>query len=101
MPQSPKPKDGSASEEQPSTPPKFSFDKKKLEDKIANVEAYYKSFAGKTGYNPFFYLHKTVAPLKTRLASGEQSEELHGLIMSLINKEPLAPGCSPLVGVNK
>lgn len=97
MPQAPKPKD--ESNEQSS--PQFSFDKKKLEDKIANVEAYYKSFAGKTGYNPFFYLHKTVTPLKTRLASGEQSEELHNAIIALTNKEPLAPGCSPLVGVNK
>lgn len=96
MPQAPRPKD-----EVDDQPKQFSFDKKKLEDKIANVEAYYKSFAGKTGYNPFFYLHKTVAPLKARLASGEQSEELHNLIMSLVNKEPLAPGCSPLVGVNK
>lgn len=65
---------------------KVDFDK--IKRKLKEVETYYASFAGKHGYNPWFYLKQTVDPLRVRFNSGERSPDLIKAIMALEMKEP-------------
>lgn len=77
------------------TPPKeagkplpFKWDDSAVKKKLAEVNDYYKAFAGKPGYNPYIYLLLTVRPLEFRVNNGEQTTELQSAIMALVCKEP-------------
>lgn len=68
--------------------------KKKLYEDIA----FYESYGGKKGFNPFFFLSKEVYPLKERLSDGETSVELMDAILNIKQDEKLAiaPKLKPL-----
>jgi len=84
------------------TPPAvFKWEEEKINAKLKATRDYYQSFSGKVGYNPHFFLQGTLFMLEARVKNGEKTQELSDKIMSLENKEPVAPGCSPLVAVNK
>lgn len=82
-------------------PTKFVFDENKVLAKLTEVKEYYKKFAGKRGYNPYFFLYNILAPIEAAIAKGDKSQELYNKVMSLEMKEPEAPGCSPIVVVKK
>lgn len=69
--------------------PTFTFDKIALEAHLNKVKDHYLSFAGKATYNPHFFLSSKVAPLETRLSSGETTKELSDAILAL--KEDCKP----------
>lgn len=61
--------------------------KKKLD--IA-YKYYVEEFSGKQGYNPFFYIEKSIRPLLERLKDGDKSVELYEAIENIKMEESLA-----------
>lgn len=48
---------------------------------------YINEYAGKSKMNPFFFIEKTLRPLRERLDNNEKSQELYNTIMALEVKE--------------
>ena len=68
--------------------PTFVWNAAAVQAKLDKTREYYKQFDGKPGFNPWFYMLNTVAPLENRVKAGEQTAELHNAIVALELKEP-------------
>lgn len=66
----------------------FKFDEDKARNHLVELAQYNLSFAGKTGYNPFFFMENELFPLETRYKKGERTRELWDSIFKLEKKEP-------------
>lgn len=57
-------------------------------DRILDLKTYALTFAGKTGYNPYLWIAKNLAPYITRIEAGETSPTLIKSILSIPKEEP-------------
>lgn len=78
------------------TPPvikkvEFVFDEDTAIGKLNGVKAYYETFIGKTGHNPYIILKDTIQPLTNRFNKGERTESLFNAILSLKETPPVVP----------
>lgn len=55
---------------------------------LEEVKQFNLLFAGKAGYNPFFFLHDSLEPLERELKDGKRTPDLYNKIMALPKIEP-------------
>jgi hypothetical protein len=70
-------------------PAAFKWDQTKVDVQVKKLTDYYKGFAEKPGYNPWFFILHKLRPLEFRIAQDERTEELFSALMALECKEPL------------
>ena len=76
------------SEPKSAEPPAWKWDAAAVDAKLKDVFAYYESFSGKPGFNPWFFILQTYKPLEARVKAGDTSRELFDSVMALEKKEP-------------